>query len=792
MKTRVALRTIGLLLAGCALVAPASAQDLPPCDWPSVVAVLVNGEVNGTISAFTPATIDFYLMNAEFANLGGFEFTWSLDPDPGAALQIMSPEFPPASLNIGDLHNLIVGLGLPYPYVPPGAFLARFACISLVDLPCTKISLAPSQPASLPGHMAYNNFNDPAHIIAMEPISGDLALPVGSINCSGLDLVSVCGLTPEVVVDLAIGVTAAAGARTDAGNLAATSTAATDGFDSVLDVPEPGPPPEGEYLIASFWHPDWPLGPRFRTDMRNSLATPNDTRTWPLRVENAQTGSDEVTLTFAPDFGAEAGVPLRLHDLATGAVTNLFPDLAYSYTQTGGGTRDLELLVGGVTPLEPTSRLVAAGWSLVGLPLRPQVGGTLSSEILDDAHAPAYLYSYSGGSSGSYVTEGAASPATLGKGYWIASLDTFTWTMAGTPAIDAVDVPQSEGFNLVGNPMWFDGDLSGVQVRHAGDVMTYDEAVEADLVAPVVWSYDTINETYTTGTALDTWHGYWFRVYPAAANDLTLLFDWTVYGQPPQPLDHWRELALNASWRQDITLDLPGGRTSTVTVGAHPEATAGMDVRFDLPVPPPTPAATAAALRSVHADWDPALGRAYGQDIVGTGTTPLLWDLEIRAPEAETVTLRWNPEGWPADTPLELYRADEHRVVVPDLSGASQVALSIGAAPVHLHLRTVTATATGEAVPPSFALAAAPNPGNPGMTLRLALARDADVQVRIFDVRGQAVRTLQLGPLPAGEHAVTWQGRDDGGRALPSGAYFATIAADGTRVGPVARLMLVR
>jgi flagellar hook assembly protein FlgD len=34
------------------------------------------------------------------------------------------------------------------------------------------------------------------------------------------------------------------------------------------------------------------------------------------------------------------------------------------------------------------------------------------------------------------------------------------------------------------------------------------------------------------------------------------------------------------------------------------------------------------------------------------------------------------------------------------------------------------------------------------------------------------VRTLVNGPLPAGEHAATWNGRDDNGRMSAPGIYF--------------------
>ena len=44
---------------------------------------------------------------------------------------------------------------------------------------------------------------------------------------------------------------------------------------------------------------------------------------------------------------------------------------------------------------------------------------------------------------------------------------------------------------------------------------------------------------------------------------------------------------------------------------------------------------------------------------------------------------------------------------------------------------------------------------------------------------GRAVRHLYAGVQPSGEHAVTWDGRDDAGAALSSGVYHVRVAADG-------------
>ena len=49
----------------------------------------------------------------------------------------------------------------------------------------------------------------------------------------------------------------------------------------------------------------------------------------------------------------------------------------------------------------------------------------------------------------------------------------------------------------------------------------------------------------------------------------------------------------------------------------------------------------------------------------------------------------------------------------------------------------------------------------------------------IYDVRGQRIRTLHDGTLVAGFHEMPWNGRDDTGRDVASGVYFARIEADG-------------
>jgi len=65
-----------------------------------------------------------------------------------------------------------------------------------------------------------------------------------------------------------------------------------------------------------------------------------------------------------------------------------------------------------------------------------------------------------------------------------------------------------------------------------------------------------------------------------------------------------------------------------------------------------------------------------------------------------------------------------------------------------------------------------PNPFNPETTISLSLKDTAPVKVEIFNLKGQLVKTLVNGTLPAGKHNLVWKGMDNNGKAVSSGVYF--------------------
>lgn len=70
-----------------------------------------------------------------------------------------------------------------------------------------------------------------------------------------------------------------------------------------------------------------------------------------------------------------------------------------------------------------------------------------------------------------------------------------------------------------------------------------------------------------------------------------------------------------------------------------------------------------------------------------------------------------------------------------------------------------------------------PNPFNPTTAISWQLMVNSVIELSIFNLWGQRVRNLVNEKQTAGMHQVVWDGRDDYGRILPSGAYFYRLRA---------------
>ncbi|MBK8167339.1 MAG: T9SS type A sorting domain-containing protein [bacterium] len=84
-----------------------------------------------------------------------------------------------------------------------------------------------------------------------------------------------------------------------------------------------------------------------------------------------------------------------------------------------------------------------------------------------------------------------------------------------------------------------------------------------------------------------------------------------------------------------------------------------------------------------------------------------------------------------------------------------------------------------------------PNPFNPSTKISFVINKSDLVQLNVYNIRGEKVRTLVQDNLPATEYTLTWDGTDDGGKSVASGSYFARLRI-GKEVMQVRQMQLVK
>lgn len=200
--------------------------------------------------------------------------------------------------------------------------------------------------------------------------------------------------------------------------------------------------------------------------------------------------------------------------------------------------------------------------------------------------------------------------------------------------------------------------------------------------------------------------------------------------------------------------------------------------------PPPSRASHIAAfdrLRDrmiVYGGWNWPNGSSYFDDV---------WAMSLAGPEAwtqlapggTTPASRWDHSGF--------YDVQNDQLVCFGGGGEGGAFLNdapfLGGGQVPTAVPSASSAIEGK-------IAAFPNPFNPSTTLRFKLRRAAHVTLTIYGVNGERTARLVDERLGPGPQTRVWHGRDEAGRAVATGVYFARLNAGG--VESTVRMVLVK
>lgn len=68
-----------------------------------------------------------------------------------------------------------------------------------------------------------------------------------------------------------------------------------------------------------------------------------------------------------------------------------------------------------------------------------------------------------------------------------------------------------------------------------------------------------------------------------------------------------------------------------------------------------------------------------------------------------------------------------------------------------------------------------PNPFNPSTTIEYQIPESGNIEVNIYDISGQLVKSLENNYQKAGSYKVSWDSRNNGGQNVASGIYLIQV-----------------
>ena len=83
-----------------------------------------------------------------------------------------------------------------------------------------------------------------------------------------------------------------------------------------------------------------------------------------------------------------------------------------------------------------------------------------------------------------------------------------------------------------------------------------------------------------------------------------------------------------------------------------------------------------------------------------------------------------------------------------------------------------------------------PNPFNPTTTISFSLPNEQKIELTIYNIKGQKVKTLMDCYTSPGEFELIWNGKDDNGKRVCSGVYFYKLRTQNNEI--IRKMLLLK
>ncbi len=373
--------------------------------------------------------------------------------------------------------------------------------------------------------------------------------------------------------------------------------------------------------------------------------------------------------------------------------------------------------------------------------------------------------------------------ASSGKAFWL--IRKGPWSVKGTvpsaplDSSEAVNVPLHSGWNLITNPF-----ISSV---------AWSSLQSVNGISEPIYSF---NKSFNAALTFQPYIGYYYfntGNKPFLKIPYATLYTHPLPAQSPVAFGKSVRSSNQSGWRIQIAFSSADSITDQSTWLGVSENISGENNDSDFHKP--------AGVRDIPSvyfnrpEWDPEYS-TFATDIRPMFVYQNTWTFEVWSPaRSESKLIFNNINSIPEQFEVYLFDREASRAVnlrenpsyaFTPAQQTSEFVFAVGVKDSVQHLLQSVRT------PQTFTLGNNyPNPFNPSTSIPLEVPARSTIELKVFNVLGQEIKTLYAGSLDAGKYWFTWNGMDSENRQVPSGCYFSRLTTS-TGYHTIRKMMLLK
>ena len=406
----------------------------------------------------------------------------------------------------------------------------------------------------------------------------------------------------------------------------------------------------------------------------------------------------------------------------------------------------------GIVPLN-TEQNIETGWSTFANPF------TNENIYINQVFA-AGVQAYKFNSEHEYVTD---SSLNYGTGYWLYNPEELLY-------FNDADIQETEdsfemqpGWNIISNPFLTTFETKDLKFNFFGANYTYGEMLEYELLSNAVYAYR--NGAYEITDIIEPFESYCLFSYYEEPGDL--------FVKNTPFYEGYDDEIPNNGWEVWISVEQAGADFDEVVIGASDFSTDDYDFRYDLPEPPEKPFDEGLAMYFPQEGQNVAhekLNQEYIYALATDAADEHLWNFELEFTELGEITfdsaLFDFPDDYNVYIIVEGMQANlsdgETLTILPEEGGTIEGEILVQ----NQYLSSEDVTVV------RVELKNYPNPFNPDTNISFNIVTESEVDLTIYNIKGQKVTTLVSGILAPNNYIFNWSGKDRNNNSVASGVYF--------------------